>query len=210
MNKLLTVTQRSPRRIGVALFFACSVVAAQELAPDVMIKEETQAVLAIIKQDKDIQSGNFKKSVELIEQRVAPAFNFLRMTQLAVGKFWDKASAQQRSALAGEFRSLLVRTYANALANFKDYTIVYKPFRAREGDTRVVVKTQVNQPSGEPVPIDYSLETGPSGWKVYDVSVGGVSLVISYRENFAMEIRNNGIDGLIAALQKKNQQLQKK
>ena len=188
-------------------FFA-SAVSAQDLAPDAQVKKITDEVIAIIKQDKDIQAGNQKKINELVDAKVLPHFNFSRMTALAVGRNWPKANAEQQKMLTSEFRTLLVRTYSSALSTYKNQVIEVKPLRAAAGDTDVTVRTQVKQPGTEPVSIDYNMEKTPSGWKVYDVVVGGVSLVTNYRETFNAEIRDGGVDGLLKSLASKNRSLE--
>lgn len=179
-------------------------------APDALVKDVTQDVIAIVKQDKDIQSGNTKKTVALVEQKVLPHFNFTRMTALAMGINWRKATPDQQKLLIDEFRMLLVRTYSTALTSYRNQTIDFKPLRAQPADTDVTVRSEVRQSGAEAVTIDYSMEKTPSGWKVYDVVVGGVSLVTTYRETFANEVRNAGVDGLIKTLSDKNRQLQAK
>ncbi len=180
---------------------------AQETAPDVLVKSVTQEVLGIIKQDRDIQAGNQKKTIALVEDKVLPHFNFTRMTALAMGQNWRKATPEQQKALVEEFRTLLVRTYSSALAVYRNQVIDFKPLRAQASDSDVVVRSDVKQSGGEPVTIDYSMEKTPNGWKVYDVSIGGVSLVTTYRDTFANEVRTSGVDGLIKALADKNRQL---
>lgn len=186
---------------GMAVVFSA---AAAEMPPDVLVKNTAQDVLAIIKQDKDIQSGNSQKVLQLVDAKVLPHFDFPRMAQLAVGRYWPKATPAQQQALIAEFRTLLVRTYSNSLTSYKNQTIDYRPLKLQPGDTDVTVKTVVNQPGGQPIPIDYSLEKTDNGWKVYDVAVDGVSLVINYRGSFASEIQSKGIDGLIKTLTDKN------
>lgn len=185
------------------LFFVASVSAA-EVTADELVKTVTEDVLTIVRKDKDIQNGNTKKAIALVEAKVLPNFNFTRMTQLALGREWRNASAAQQKALTDEFRTLLVRTYSKALTEYKSQTIEYKPFTAKAGETDVKVKTQINQPGGKPIQLDYALEKQASGWKVYDIEVAGVSLVTNYRETFASEVRNGGVDGLIKTLQTKN------
>ncbi len=177
---------------------------AAEVAPDVLVKNTAQEVLAIVKQDQDIQSGNSQKVLELVEAKVLPHFAFARMAQLAVGRHWPKASPAQQQALVREFRTLLVRTYSGSLTSYKNQTVDYRPMKLAPGDTDVTVKTIVNQPGGQPIPIEYSLEKGADGWKVYDVAVDGVSLVTNYRSSFSAEIQSRGIDGLIKTLRDKN------
>ena len=198
------------RKIRVALLAASllagvSAVAA-EMPPDVLVKNTAQDVLAIVKQDKDIQSGNSQKVLQLVDAKVLPHFDFSRMAMLAVGRHWPKATPAQRQALISEFRTLLVRTYSNSLTSYKNQAIDYKPLKLQPADTDVTVKTVVNQPGGQPIPIDYSLEKTDNGWKVYDVAVDNVSLVTNYRGSFGSEIKSNGIDGLIKTLSDKNRQ----
>jgi phospholipid transport system substrate-binding protein len=176
-------------------------------APDVMVKRVTDEVLTIVRNDKDIQSGNSKKAVELVEARVLPHFNFMRMTALAVGKDWSKASPDQKKRLAKEFETLLVRTYSNALTAYKNQTVAYKPFKMQADDTDVLVRTEIRQAGQQAIQLDYGVEKGDNGWKVYDVVVAGISLVTNYRESFAQEVRANGIDGLIASIAAKNNQI---
>lgn len=194
----------------IALVFATlltSVVQAQE-APDVLVKQVTEEVLDIIRKDKDIQNGNAKKVIQLVDAKVIPHFNFKHMTALAVGKDWRKASPQQQEQLVTEFKTLLVRTYSNALTGYKNQRIVYKPFKMNPDDSDVLVRTEVQQPGNKPVQLDYSLEKLDSAWKVYDVSVAGISLVTNYREQFGQEVRNGGIDGLIKVIAAKNNSLE--
>lgn len=189
-----------------AFVLASFSVAAADIPPDVLVKDTAQDVLSIIKQDKDIQSGNSQKVLQLVDAKVLPHFDFSRMAMMAVGRHWPKATAPQRQALINEFRTLLVRTYSNSLSSYKNQTVEYKPFKLHPGDTDVTVKTVINQPGGQPIPIDYSLEKTDSGWKVYDVAVDNVSLVSNYRGSFGSEIQNKGIDGLIKTLADKNRQ----
>jgi len=183
---------------------------AQDTAPDTLVKGVTQEVLGVIKQDKDIQAGNQRKTIALVEEKVLPYFNFARMTALAMGPNWRKATPEQQKALIEQFRTLLVRTYSSALSSYRNQVIDFKPLRAQAADADVLVRSEVKQPGGEAVSIDYSMEKTPSGWKVYDVVVGGVSLVTTYRDTFTNEVRNNGVDGLIKALTDKNRQLETK
>ena len=188
------------------VFLLCAQAFAQEDSPDAMIKRVTDDVLTIVRQDKDIQSGNTKKAIALVEAKVLPHFNFLHMTALAVGRDWREATPEQKKQLADEFKTLLVRTYSNALTGYKDQTIRYKPTKMQNGDTDVLVRTEIVQSGSKPIALDYSVEKLPEGWKVYDVVVAGVSLVSNYRDTFAQEIRANKIDGLIKMLATKNKQ----
>lgn len=181
---------------------------AQDDTPDALVKKVTDDVLTIVRQDKDIQSGNTRKAIELVEVKVLPHFNFQRMTALAMGRDWNKADADQKKRLAEEFKTLLVRTYSNALTSYRDQTVRYKPTKMQGGDSEVVVKTEIVQPGNKPIQLDYSLEKQQEGWKVYDVIVAGVSLVTNYRDTFNQEVRANGVDGLIQMLATKNKQLE--
>ena len=179
---------------------------AQE-APDALVRRVTEEILEIVRKDRDIQNGSTQKAIELVDQKVLPHFDFRHMTALAVGKDWKKASPGQQQQLTAEFKTLLVRTYSNALTSYKNQKIVYKPFRMNPGDSEVLVRTEVIQPGSKPVQIDYNLEKADAGWKVYDVVVAGISLVTNYRDQFAQEVRSGGIDGLIAAIAAKNKSL---
>lgn len=174
------------------------------MAPDALVKNVTNEVLQVIRSDKDIQAGSSRKAIKLIETKVLPHFNFTHMTQLAVGHDWKTANAGQQKQLADEFHALLVRTYAKALTEYKNKSIEFKPFKMSAGDADVKVRTEVTQAGGKPIALDYYLEKLPAGWKVFDIEVGGVSLVTNYRNSFASEVRNGGIAGLIKSLQGKN------
>ena len=180
---------------------------AQEPAPDALVKSISQEVIAVLKQDKDIQAGNPKKIEELIEAKVLPRFNFTRMTRIAMARNWRLATPEQQKELTAEFKTLLVRTYSTALSNYRDQLIDYKPLRAKPEDVEVTVRSEVKQSgSSQPVAIDYEMEKTPNGWKVYDVKVGGVSLVTTYRDTFTSEVKERGVDGLIKSLAAKNRQ----
>ena len=176
---------------------------AQE-GPDAMVKRISDEVLAIIKQDKDLQAGNPAKVVELAEQKVLPHFDFTRMTRLAVGRNWAQASDAQKEALTKEFRTMLVRTYSTSLTAYRNQTIEVKPTKMSPADKETVVRTQVLQQGGPPIPIDYSMEKMDSGWKVYDVVIDGASLVTTYRGTFNDQIQKGGIDGLLKTLHERN------
>lgn len=180
---------------------------AQASAPDELVKSVTSEVIEIIKNDKDIQAGDPRKAAALVQEKVLPHFNFTRMTALAMGPNWRKATPEQRTALVDQFRTLLVRTYSTALTSYRNQVIDYKPLRMQPGDTEVTVRSLVRQPGAQAVNIDYSMEKKDGDWKVYDMSVGGVSLVTTYRDTFNTEVRNAGIDGLIKTLSDKNRQL---
>jgi len=188
----------------VALLCMAGVAQAEMVAPDDLIRTTAQDVLTIVKQDKDIQAGNQKKILDLVDAKVLPHFDFVRMTQLAVGKHWRSASNEQKQALVTEFRNMLVRTYTKAFTVYRDQTVDVKPFKMAADAAEVTVKTTINKPGAPPVPVDYEMKRTASGWKAFDVTIEGVSMVTSYRGTFDTEIQRNGIDGLIKMLLDKN------
>lgn len=196
------------RFLAALLVFLVSFSAMAAEAPDAMVKRVSEEVLDIVRQDKDIRNGDTQKIVALVDAKVLPNFNFQRMTSLAVGRDWRAASPAQKGRLAEEFKMLLVRTYSNALTSYSNQRIVFKPFRMKDGETDVLVRSEVIQPGSQPVQIDYWLELADGKWKVYDVVVAGISLVTNYREQFSREVRDGGIDGLIASLAAKNKSLE--
>lgn len=183
---------------------------AQFEAPDVLVKNVTTEVVELISKDKDIKSGDRGKLIQVIEAKVLPHFSFQSMTALAMGQSWSKATPEQKKQLIEEFKTLLVRTYASALAAYSEQRFDYRPLRARPTDTDVTVQVRVIQPGAQPVPIDYAMEKTGRGWKVYDVMVGGVSLVANYRTEFNSTVRASGVDGLLKNLQAKNRSLGEK
>jgi phospholipid transport system substrate-binding protein len=176
---------------------------AQE-APDALIKRVASDVMATLKADKDIQGGNKKKLYDLVDGKIAGNFNFMRMTALAMGRNWSKATPEQQKALADEFKTLLIRTYSGALSNYQNHVMDFKPLRMQPTDTDVTVRTTVTPSGGQPIGMDYSMEKSASAWKAYDVIVGGVSLVTNYREEFNNVIRDSGVEGLLKTLAAKN------
>ena len=186
--------------LALVLGMNSSLALANDTPPDVLARTTTQEVLAILKQDKDLQNGNLSKVYQLVEAKILPNFDFNRMTQLAVGKHWPRATAKQKQELVTEFRNLLVRTYSSSLTAFTNQTVEFKPMTIKPDDTDVTVRSQIRQPGGQPIPIDYSMYKTAFGWKVYDVAIDGVSLVTNYRASFSTTIRQNGIDGLIKML----------
>jgi phospholipid transport system substrate-binding protein len=179
---------------------------AQAVAPDVLLNAVTSEVIAIIRQDKDIQAGDPAKVADLVETRILPLFDFTRMTRIAVARNWRLATPEQQKALTLEFKTLLVRTYSTALSSYRDQVIEYKPLRVAPDATEVTVKSDVQQSGAERLTIDYDMEKTPAGWKVYDIKIAGVSLVTTYRGTFAGKVRDGGIEGLIKSLSDKNRQ----
>ncbi|MGZ5038816.1 MAG: MlaC/ttg2D family ABC transporter substrate-binding protein [Usitatibacter sp.] len=192
------------RILAVLLAALVPAFAAAQETPDALVKRTADEILAIIKADKDVASGNTAKVVELAEQKVLPHFDFERMTRLAVGRNWSQASDAQKQALVKEFRTLLVRTYSSSLTQYRNQTIEVKPTKIAPADKEATVRTAVIQQGGPPIPIDYSMEKADSGWKVYDVTIDGASLVTTYRGTFNDQIQKGGIDGLVKTLQDRN------
>jgi phospholipid transport system substrate-binding protein len=179
-------------------------------APDALVKRVSTDVIDSVKADKDIQAGNTKKIMDLVNSKILPYVDSDKMTAQAAGRFWRQATPDQQKQLAEEFRTLLVYTYSGALSQIKNETIEFKPFRADPADTEVEVKSQVNLTRGEPITLNYRLAKGPQGWKIFDLNVLGAWLVETYKSTFASEIGKSGIDGLIKKLHDRNEQLANK
>lgn len=190
--------------LSVALLCAVASVRAETIGPDTLMQNTVQEVLAVIKQDKEIQSGNQAKVLALVDAKVLPHFDFLRMTRLSVGKYWRTASEEQKQALVKEFRTMLVRTYTKAFTGYRDQTVEVKPVRMAADDTEVTVKTSILKPGAPSVSVNYEMEKTPDGWKVFDLSIEGAGLVPTYRSTFTKQIEDGGIDGLIKTLADKN------
>ena len=189
--------------------FAATAPVANE-APDVLVKRISSEVLDTAKNDKEIQAGNQKKVMDLVETKILPYVDFQRMTSLAAGRYWREATPEQQKQLAAEFRTLLIFTYSGALSQVKDQTVDFKPMRSSPGDTEVEVRSQVNQARGEPIQLNYRVAKTDAGWKIYDINVLGAWLVEAYKGTFASEISKGGIDGLIKTLSEKNKKLASK
>ncbi len=199
-NRLLTI-------LATVSLFSGAAIAAVDEAPDVLVKRISQEVLDAAKSDKDIQGGNQKRVLELVEVKVLPYVNFQHMTSLAAGRFWREATPEQQKSLTNEFRALLVYTYSGAISQIRDQKLEFKPMTGDLADNDVVVRSQVTRAGGEPIQLNYRLEKLPVGWRIYDVNVLGAWLVETYKGNFAAEIGRGGIDGLIKTLSDKNKQL---
>jgi phospholipid transport system substrate-binding protein len=185
---------------------------AEDEAADALIKRLSVDVLDSIKADKAIRAGDLDRVIALVDTRIMPNVNFQRMTASAVGPAWRQATPEQQKRLQDEFKTLLVRTYAGALAEVSDQTISMKPYRAAPEDKEVVVRTEVRG-RGDPIQLDYRLEKTPgagAGWKIYNLNVLGVWLVETYRSQFAQQINAKGLDGLINVLVDQNKANAKK
>ena len=183
--------------------------AAQETAPDALVRSTTDDIVGEIRKDKTLTTDN-NKLLALVETRVLPHFNFMRMTMLAVGRPWRDATPAQQEQLVNEFRTLLVRTYSTALAQYSNQKIEVRPAAAKPGDKEATVRTHIIQPGGQPLAMDYRMERAPEGWKVFDVSIEGVSIVTTYRSTFAAEVSKGGIEGLIRSITAQNARLEQR
>ena len=191
------------------LFLFAGSVSAQvvdQSTPDGLIKTVVSEVMASVKSDPEIQKGNIPRIVDLVEKKIVPYTDMRRTTEMAMGPNWKKATPEQQTQLIGEFKNLLIRTYSGALSQLRDQTIQFKPLRAAPDDKEVIVKTVVIG-RGDPIPLDYRLEKTANGWKVYDMNIMGVWLVEAYRNQFANQISQNGVEGLVKFLQDRNKQL---
>lgn len=178
--------------------------AVDELSPEAQVRQITTDVMDAIKSDKALQAGDRTKALALAEQKILPYVDFREATRLAVGRAWSTATAEQQNRLVDEFRALLVRTYANAVDVYRGQTMKVQPVRMAPEATEVTVRNLYLNSSGQTIPVDYSMLKTPDGWKVYDVTVDGMSLVITYRGEFGQIVRQSGIDGLLARLGEKN------
>ncbi len=192
--------------LSLALILVVPASLAQVVAPDVLLRSVTNEVIGRIKLDVGLQAGDPVKVAALVETMVLPLFDFNRMTQSAMGRNWRLASPEQQTALVAEFKTLLVRTYSSALANYRDEVIEFKRLRAAPGDTEVTVKSEVKRTWKEQMSLDYNMEKTPAGWRIYDVKIAGVRLVTTYRDAFAERVRESGVEGLIKSLSEMNRQ----
>jgi phospholipid transport system substrate-binding protein len=180
--------------------------AVDQLTPDGLIKTVVSDVMASVKSDPEIQKGSIPRIVDLVEKKIVPYTDMRRTTEMAMGPNWKKATPEQQVQLVNEFKNLLIRTYSGALSQLRDQTVQFKPLRAAPDDKEVVVRTIVIG-RGDPVPLDYRLEKTANGWRVYDMNIMGVWLVEAYRNQFANQISQNGVEGLVKFLQERNKQL---
>ncbi len=192
--------------LGVTVLMAAPLRAASTQTPDELIRKLSTEVIEKIKADKDIQAGDPKKVSEFVDTTIMPSINFERMTSLAVGRGWREANPEQQRRLIVEFRILLLRTYSGALSKVTDQTVRLKPFRADPTDTDVIVRSELVSRRGPPIQFDYRMQKIGEVWKIYDVNVLGVWLVETYRNQFAQELNNGGVDGLLKSLGEKNKQ----
>jgi phospholipid transport system substrate-binding protein len=194
----------------IAMFMAfCGAAQAQSVDssnPDALIKTVTQQVLDEIKSDKQIQSGDVNEITKLVNEKILPYTDFTRTTRLVMGRNWNTATPEQQKQIVEQFKMLLIRTYSGALAQVRNQTIQYKPFRASPEDTDVVVRSVVMN-NGQPVELDYRLYKTAQGWRVYDINVLGAWLIQAYQQQFNEQIQQHGVNGLVQFLTQRNQQL---
>lgn len=176
-------------------------------APDALVRDLSTQVIEAIKGDQALKAGDTGRVQQLVDDKVLPYTDFQKMTQLAVGPGWRNATPEQRAALTREFRTLLVRTYSGALSQISDHKVQMRPFRAQPTDSDVIVRTQVVASRGDPIQLDYRLEKGDGGWKIYDINILGVWLVENYKSQFSSQVNAGGVDGLIKTLSERNKQL---
>jgi phospholipid transport system substrate-binding protein len=193
--------------VSVASLTFAQYATAQE-APDALVKRISQEVIDAAKTDKNIQAGNQQHVRELVDAKILPHVDFDRMTSLTAGQGWKKATPDQQKQLSSEFRTLIIHTYSGAISKIRNQQIKLKPMRSDPNSTEVEVRTEVAQPNGEPLELDYRLEKKADGWKIYDMSVLGAWLVETYKSSFATEINKAGIEGLIKSLADKNKTLE--
>jgi phospholipid transport system substrate-binding protein len=187
------------------LAWAFPAFAQREIGPEELVKKVTAEVLDTIKSDKQLAAGDKTKALKLAEEKVLPLIDFDEATRLAVGRSWKQATPEQRKRLVAEFRGMLVRVYSNAIQPYQGQTIRVSPVRMKPGDTEVTVHNQfIRASGGKPVAFDYSMHKTEQGWKIFDIVVEGVSLVLTYRSEFDNVVKQAGIDGLIKRLAQKN------
>ena len=180
---------------------------AQQLSPQQLVQKITDDVLAAVKSDKELAAGDKQKAVKVAEEKVLPYVDFQYSTRLAVGRAWRQATPEQRERLVSEFRNMLVRTYSNSIQAYEGQTLKVLPSRGKGDDNsadEATVRTQFVRAGGQPLPIDFQMHKAGDAWKVYDIVVEGVSLVLTYRSEFDAIVKQQGIDGLIKALAQKN------
>ncbi len=191
-------------RVLALLLLIAFPVFAQEQNPEELIKRMTQEVMDAVKSDKQLAAGDKQKALKLAEEKILPHVDFEEATRIAVGRNWAQASPEQKKKLVAEFRNMLVRTYSNAIQAYEGQEMKVLPVRMKPGDTDVTVRNQFVRSGQKPVALDYSMRKTEKGWKIYDIVVEGVSLVLTYRSEFDAVVKQEGIDGLIKRLATKN------
>jgi phospholipid transport system substrate-binding protein len=189
----------------VALLLFPVIAFAQDLGPEALVKKITADVMEAIKSDKQLAAGDKQRALKLAEEKILPHVDFEEATRLAVGRGWAQANPEQKKKLVQEFRNMLVRTYSNAISAYEGQQMKVMPVRMKPGDTEATVHNQFVRPGApKPVLVDYSMRKTEQGWKIYDIVVEGVSLVLTYRSDFDAVVKQEGVDGLIKRLAQKN------
>jgi len=203
MINVTSVMKYTSALLGSMLLLGSSVATVQ--APEVLVQETTDKITSVLRVEQDKIKAEPDRLLEIVDTIVAPHFDFERMSSWVLGKYWRKASADEKKRFAQEFRTLLVRTYAKALNDNFDKQIDMLAPRKRKDGKQVTVRTEIQQSGGFPIPISYKMHMKEGAWKIFDVSVDGISLVANYRSSFAKEIRKDGLEKLIARLADRNQ-----
>ncbi|HYD56372.1 MAG TPA: ABC transporter substrate-binding protein [Burkholderiales bacterium] len=190
--------------LGLIAFVAFTGLALGQDTPDQLVQKVTEDVLATIKNDKQLAAGDKQKALKLAEEKVLPHIDFEYATRLAVGRAWSQASPEQRKKLVDEFRKMLVRTYSNGIDSYQGQTLKILPSRGKQDPEDATVRAQFIRAGGQPLPLEFQARKTPQGWKIYDIAIEGVSLVLTYRSEFDAVVKQGGIDGLIKRLQEKN------
>lgn len=177
-------------------------------APNDFVQQVADQMLAALKSDSSVRAGNTARVNTLVDELILPNVNFEKTTRLAAGRYWRQATPEQQAALVKAFRGTLARAYSGAFTRVDEATTIKTlAFRGEPGATDAVVKSQVTQRANtQPIALDYRLEKTPEGWKIYDLNVENIWLIENYRNQFAQQISQNGIDGLIQALNQRAQQ----
>jgi phospholipid transport system substrate-binding protein len=185
--------------------------ASANVPPDELVKQTTDKVLTELDSNREVLMSDRDRLYRLVDEIVLPHFDFSRMSQLVLGRYWRSANDVQKEQFTGEFKTLLVRTYATALFEYQGQKITYKPSRVKDGDDRAVVQTEIKPADGPAIPMHYALAKDDDGrWRVFDIRIDGISLVTNYRSSYGRTIQNDGIDALISSLSLKNQELMHK
>ncbi|MBU6492820.1 phospholipid-binding protein MlaC [Pandoraea sp.] len=190
----------------ISFFIAGAALAQSNLGPEDLVKQTVNEVMAAVKADKSIQAGDIQHISELVQEKILPHADFQRTTRLVMGRNWNKATPEQQQQITEQFKQLLIHTYSGAIAQIRNQTVTYLPYRGQPGDTDAVIRTQVIN-NGQPIEIDYRLEKTPAGWKVYDINVLGAWLIQAYRDQFTQQISERGVSGLLSFLTERNRQL---
>lgn len=205
---IMFITRKAVALAGIfvvlQLYFSSLLAAADIVAPDVMLRQTSDEVISVIKQKREQLEQDPSIVYDLVHEYILPHLDEVTIAKLALGKNWREASREQKIEFINEFRNLLIRTYGKSLSEFSDQEINYFPVKLEEGEDKVVVKSEVLQPGGPSIPVSYRLRIKDDAWKVYDLSIDGVSLVTSYRGTFDQEVRKGGIEGLLKYLKDKN------